>query len=346
VLQWPGVPILTGGFGASLGISTGGVNVNASATLGFGGITAGISGGIVGGVGGGITGRLGGGVSAALSGGVGGISANVSANLSAGISGSLTGAIGPLSGAIGLSPFGVSLSASLGGLVTVDITGGLFLGPRWGVFDENGLPVAPWESVIKIDYRHDNRIANFPTEEGEFRSYNKVQVPWDARISFVVGSSGGAARRTQLLASLEAAVRSLALYTVVTPEAIYYRANLTHMEYARESRRGVNLMTVDVWIQEVRQTAESTFTNTPKEPTSEPATNNGETQGQDAPTGTLPAKSTAPTASSDSATRPPTPQPTKAPDPTPATPPAMPTDSAPPSPVSVPPTALAPMTIF
>jgi hypothetical protein len=334
VLQWPGVPTLTGGFGASLGITGAGVNVNASAGLGGG------FGGLTGSVGVGIGGSLNAGIGGSLGGSIGG---NVSASLTAGITGSLSGGIGPLTGGVSLSPFGLSLSASLGGFVTADITLGMFTGPRWGIFNRNGLPVAPWETVIKIDYRREMRVAEFPIEDGGFASYNKVAVPYDVRISFVVGSSGGAARRTQLLAALEAAVNSLELFTVVTPEALYYSANLTHLEYARESRRGVNLLVVDVWVKEVRIITGASFTNEPKSPTSEPANNNGQTQPTDAPPGTDPGPRKPPDRARPSEDPPPVPPPADPPPgPTPVPdrarpsedppPPAMPAASAPPQP--------------
>jgi hypothetical protein len=138
--------------------------------------------------------------------------------------------------------------------------------------------VANWDSVIKVDYRHEMKIADFPIERGAFASYNKVQVPFDIRISFAIGS--GTMQRTEFLAQLERAVASLDMYVVVTPEAIYPQANLTHMEYSRESRRGLNLLVVDVWVQEVRISAGATFTDNTsgKSPTGAASTNVGSVQ--------------------------------------------------------------------
>lgn len=267
VLPFPGVPPLAVGFGASLGLPggsiAGGFNVGPDGLTGgisgnFGPVSAGISVGT-----GGIEGVLSGefGVAGNVSVGIGGVSANISGNL--------TG---------GLNSFGMSMISSLPPLLTDDEPGSLFQGPTWGIFDQNGDAVAPWESVSKIDYRHDMKVADFPIEDGGFASYNKVQMPYDVRISFVVGSRGGTPIRTQLLEALEHAVESLAFYTVATPEATYYRANLVHIEYARESRRGVNLLEVDVWVQEVRPAAQSSYVQEPKSPTAKPAGNNGQSQ--------------------------------------------------------------------
>ena len=235
VLQFPGVPPLKGGFGARIGIGAGGVDVNASAGIGL--PFAGLSGGL-------------------------GQTLNTT---------SATGISGPL--ADGLSPNGTALLSSLSPAMTQDTPGSLFQPDAWGIFDTQMNKVAAWDSVIKVDYRHEMKIADFPIERGAFASYNKVQVPFDVRISFAIGGKGGAPAREQFLAHLEAAVQSLNMYVVVTPEAIYPQANLFHMEYSRESRRGLNLLVVEVWVQEVRVSEGSAFTDdkTGQSPTYMPA---------------------------------------------------------------------------
>ena len=254
VLQFPGVPMLSGGFGASIGLSGGGVSV---------------------------------GLTAAAQAGFAGLSGNLSVNLgfasgtlnlgAAGIGGSLSG---------GFSPYGLSLRMSLPPLLTQDFPGGLFAGAKWGIFDNNSQPVAAWDSVIKVDYRHDMKISDFPVEKGNFASYNKVQVPYDMRISFAVGSGNGMAKRSDLLVKLEQAVKSLDFYSVLTPEAVYTKANLVHMEYSRESKRGVNLLVVEVWVQEVRPTEGDTFTKdgiqNPKSAAAANPNNSGSVQATDA----------------------------------------------------------------
>jgi hypothetical protein len=296
VLPFPGVPPLAVGFGASIGLPGG--NIAGGFSAGPGGVSGGLSGslgpvsgglnfgpgGVSGGAAIGIPGIGGGSVSIGPEGitgnfgvGIGGLSVN--------LSGSMTG---------GVSPFGLSMISSLPPLLTADQPGSLFQGPRWGIFDKNGQPVGAWDSVVKVAYRHEMRIADFPIEGGAFASYNKVQVPFDIRISFAIGSgAGGTNRRTKLLSDLEQAVQSLDFYTVATPEATYPQANLTHLEYARETQRGVNLLVIDVFVQEVRPAAGAAFTNAdagnvnPKEPTAKGAANNGQSQPQVVAPGTL-----------------------------------------------------------
>jgi hypothetical protein len=134
-----------------------------------------------------------------------------------------------------------------------------------------------------MDFRQDYRIATFPIERGAFASYNKVKEPFDIRVTFIsdgrqqllVGLlSGGAlgalvsgvdpnaSNRASFLNNLEVAIRSLALFSVVTPEVTYPSVNIIHYDYHREARNGgATMLRVDVWCQEVRVAAKPAFSN-------------------------------------------------------------------------------------
>src|SRR6185503_11295777 len=114
----------------------------------------------------------------------------------------------------------------------------------WGLFTEDGSPLFPGFSAVPfvnslaagtgiantsvgdVGYRREYRISTAPQEQGAFLSYNKVQMPFDARVTYLV--SGLSAIRTAFLQQLEAAAASLDLYSVVMPEFIYPSANIIH----------------------------------------------------------------------------------------------------------------------
>lgn len=135
----------------------------------------------------------------------------------------------------------------------------LFL-PRWGLFSDTGVPVLVGDSVIAVDYSKDHAISDYPTEAGGFQAYNKVARPYDARVTFAQG--GTEADRADFLAQTEAACAALDLLTLVTPEVSYVRANPIRYAYRREARQGVTLLLVDVFVEEVRADAVTTFSNT------------------------------------------------------------------------------------
>lgn len=174
----------------------------------------------------------------------------------------------------------------------------LFEGPQWGIFDQAGAPVLLGDSVVALDFRQDYRVSDYPIEEGGFASYNKVQQPFDIRVSFAVSGqqslissllSGGAlgslisgispniSARSGFLTDLNMALKSLYLFSVVTPEMTYDSVNLTHCDYRRESRRGVTLLVIDVWCQEIRVAARGTYSGT-KDPTGTEPIDSGPTQ--------------------------------------------------------------------
>jgi hypothetical protein len=125
--------------------------------------------------------------------------------------------------------------------------GALFGVPQWGIFGQGGSPLLAVDSVASVDYARDYRISDYPQEQGAFESYNKVQVPFQAKVGFLIAES-----RVAFLNGIEAAVKSLDLVTVATPEFSYASANLTHYGYRRELRGSVTMIRVEVWCEEVR----------------------------------------------------------------------------------------------
>lgn len=122
-----------------------------------------------------------------------------------------------------------------------------FGAPQWGIFTQDGEPVLVADSVASIQYARDYQISDYPQEKGAFQSYNKVQQPYQARVGYYIAES-----RVEFLNAVEAAVSSLDLVFINSPEIEYPSANLTHYDYRREVRNGVTLILVNVWAEEVR----------------------------------------------------------------------------------------------
>ncbi len=142
---------------------------------------------------------------------------------------------------------------------------------QWGIY-LGGAPVVLADSVVSFGYKQDWTVADYPVEEGAFESYDKVETPFGVRVRFASG--GSTANRQELLDSIAAIADDLNLYDVVTPEAVYTSCNITHYDYHRDSKSGVGLLIVDVWLIEVRVTASASFANT-KSPTAAGTTNGG-----------------------------------------------------------------------
>lgn len=156
------------------------------------------------------------------------------------------------------NPVGNPFPATASNLSTSDsvATGNLIGGNRWGIFTQGGASIIPNDSVFSVEYVRDWKVADYKMEGGAFASYNKVELPYQAKVSYLVGKSRAAA-----LAAVEAAVKSLDLVTVVMPEITYQSANLVHYGYRREARGGVSLLRIDVWAEEVRVIASAGLSN-------------------------------------------------------------------------------------
>lgn len=151
--------------------------------------------------------------------------------------------------------------------------------PQWGLFLD-GFPVVEAESVVSFEFKKGAQVANFPIEGGKFEAYDKVQRPFDVRLRFSTGDTLSA--RQELLESAQAAVDSLELMDAVSPEAVYENVNPTHMDYRRTAQNGVGLIVVDIFCEQIRTTATSTFTssntNSSLAPTSGLTTNDTTTE--------------------------------------------------------------------
>lgn len=154
----------------------------------------------------------------------------------------------------------------------------LFQGPQWGIFTQSGYPVAVPDSVISVDFRKEWRLSDYPLEGGAFETYNKVATPFDARIR--LACDGTTTPRSLFLSQIDYAATSLDLFTVVTRDAQYFSANITHYDYRRERQGGSGLLQVDVWLQEVRITVQTQFTST-KSPEGAAEVNSGTVQPTD-----------------------------------------------------------------
>ena len=177
---------------------------------------------------------------------------------------------------------GESLGSFAVSLITTDAIGLLegLLAPVWGIFDEFGAPLAVADTALSVEYRGDSRISKYPQEQGGFADYNKVQIPYNARVQLACGGSD--TRRASFLSSIEAAKQSTMLFTVITPDATYENANVVAYDYRRTTKNGVTMIVAELYLEEVRQTVVAQFANT-QNSASQDSASLGQVQGQ-APT--------------------------------------------------------------
>ena len=179
-----------------------------------------------------------------------------------------------------LRPVGALASVSIGvALLIADDLGDFALAQptQWGLFDDSGAPVIVADSVAEVEFRKEDRIATAPQEQGAFMSYNKVAMPFAGRVSYVQATS--AAARAAFLQNVLDAEASLDLYTLVMPEFSYASVNVVHHDFRRIARRGVSMLVVDVWIEEVRVTGNAQFTNSAQSPQGARTVQDGQVQG-------------------------------------------------------------------
>lgn len=124
-------------------------------------------------------------------------------------------------------------------------------------------------SWIGFERTSDASIATAPTEKGQFNSYNKVRRPGEIKLAFTLegwtGYSGAIPNltnlttlsREELIHLLDTMIACAYTYTIETPDTSFSSCDLIHYDYQIKEGRGVTLLSVNAYFQEVVITSET-----------------------------------------------------------------------------------------
>lgn len=160
----------------------------------------------------------------------------------------------------------------------------------WGIYSQ-GQPVIvaePGTTVSTISFKQDYMVSDYPIEGGSFNSYDKVYVPFDARLRFVVaGDIGTLNDFLSLLASIsDPASSGLTLYDVVMPEFTFTSCSVNHYDFSRTVQDGLGILICDVWLIQVKVASAATSGQVDTQQPSGSDAINGGTAQTNAPTQT------------------------------------------------------------
>lgn len=126
-------------------------------------------------------------------------------------------------------------------------------GAVWGVFDSANVSVLAADSIMDFGWRPEYRVSNYPVQQGEFASYNKVRLPF---VCSVVAAKGGTlAQRNAFLQQVDALVASLSLYTIITPEKSYVSVNVERAELSRRGSGNAHYFDVELFFTQIIEVA-------------------------------------------------------------------------------------------
>lgn len=163
--------------------------------------------------------------------------------------------------------------AELGDLAGVDI-----LNPSasdWMIVKMDTLEkvIVP-DTVPKFEFRGEYRVSDYPVEQGAFASYNKVQTPFEIRMTLVCAGltplqiatfatgipvQGGNDNRHHFLTTLDNMLATTDLFNIVTPDKTFIGLTMDHYDYKHETRNGAVMLIVEAWFREVRVTASANY---------------------------------------------------------------------------------------
>jgi hypothetical protein len=139
----------------------------------------------------------------------------------------------------------------------------------------SGRPVLTPDSVLSLEWHGEERISDYPVQNGQFVSYNKVKVPFDLRmvmtcqglnvvqdalkpvtqlldqaLSNVGLAFGQPMTRDAFLRQLDSMLDSTDLYDVITPDKVYENVNLVGYNHTKKSDEGGTLIIAELMFSE------------------------------------------------------------------------------------------------
>ena len=151
---------------------------------------------------------------------------------------------------------------------------------------QSGNPVLTPDNVPSLEWHGEERISDYPVQNGQFVSYNKVKVPFDLRVvmtcqgknviqdalqpvtqaidqalSNIGLAFGQPMSRDAFLKQLDTMLDSTDLYDVVTPDKVYQNVNLVAYNHAKKSDNGATLIIAELMFREVRESGNAQYSN-------------------------------------------------------------------------------------
>lgn len=142
---------------------------------------------------------------------------------------------------------------------------------QWGIYTVAGALALDPDTIAAVGYDAEYRVAEYPIEEGGFESYDKVALPFQNRV--IMSKGGTLEQRRAFLKAVEELRGDLELYNVVTPEWTYLNVNIVRVGIDRSREQGAGLITVELQLQEIRQNASASFSQTRDPASADPASN-------------------------------------------------------------------------
>jgi hypothetical protein len=119
------------------------------------------------------------------------------------------------------------------------------------------------DNFISIDYTASQNISNYPIEQGQFATYNKINNPNQVILKVSVG--GSESKKNDFLNDVEKMARSFDYFEVVAPSGSYKNLTVESYEYRREVSSGVGVLAVTIHFVEIMSAKITEQAVTPKD---------------------------------------------------------------------------------
>lgn len=176
-------------------------------------------------------------------------------------------------------------AAAIAGFTTTDTfsTSSANQSNVWGVFDASNKPAFSVDTYLEFAPNNAAKQSDFPTEQGGFNSFNKVQSPY--KVNVKISQAGTLQQMQALLDTLKTLLVSTDFLSVITPMETYANCTLVDYKYRQTAKSGAGRIEATLTFEEAREVT-ATFTTVAlpaakvKNPGSAATSDNGKQQGQ------------------------------------------------------------------
>lgn len=143
----------------------------------------------------------------------------------------------------------------------------------WDITDKDGKTLVTFTAFIAIEFKAESKTFEHPTEEGGFFGYNKVTIPSECYVTLAL--QGTSETLQSSITTLLELKNNTTIISIETPYQIITSTTITNVDYSIKVEDGLNLLTVNLSLKEIRQ-VKPQYTNVsvppiPKEQATNPA---------------------------------------------------------------------------
>ena len=123
----------------------------------------------------------------------------------------------------------------------------------WTILDhDKQTAVCSFDCFFAFGYRQQSVVLHYPTDDGSFLSYNKMNNPFTMEVSLIKNGLNFPFQKRDFINTIQKYVNEALLVDVVTPSGTYLNCTLSGLSFEQSAEEWADAIKADLTIKEVR----------------------------------------------------------------------------------------------